>query len=149
MRKYRNLQVHIFLFSKNFKNRGHKESANKNVCQGLKMPMSARQFRVQTKNLSLQCKFKKKIQWAREHYREFSIPMNVLQKNPLVWENDSSILIRLEIVKKFQVVNDTAERRVNETHGRHIFEKRGKEAIYPANCFRMVRIKKKVWNQLW
>ena len=49
---------------------------------------------------------------ARGFFVRFSIPKDFLQKDPLEWEDDSSFQIGLEIVKKLQVVNDTAERGV-------------------------------------
>ena len=38
--------------------------------------------------------------------------MDILQKDPLEWEDDNSFQIGLEMIKKIKVVNDTAERGV-------------------------------------
>ena len=80
-------------------------------------------------------------QKTRGFFDRFSIPMDFLQEDPLEWEDGNSFQIRLEIIKKLKVVNDTAERVVVELmeDDNEILSssEEEKQCTYSENCFRI------------
>ena len=62
--------------------------------------------------------------------------MDFLQKDPLEWEDDNSFQIGLEIIKKFKVLNDIAERG-GKLMGDYNKILSRRKTMYSGNCFRI------------